>query len=61
GGDARLIGNRLGGYGAVASHAGVVLAAGNRLGTASTEADDDRVRKERKDLKVSAMLHTSYP
>lgn len=61
GGDARLIGNRLGGYGAVASHAGLVLAAGNRLGTASTEADDDRVRKERKDLKVSAMLHTSYP
>ncbi len=59
GGDARLIGNRLGGFEKVASHADVLLAGAQRLSL--DMAEEERVRKERKDLKVSAILHSSYP
>ena len=61
GGDARLIGNRLGGFEGVMSHGGVVLARAARLGNTTDEADEDRVRKERKERTVAAILHTSYP
>ena len=61
GGDARLIGNRLGGFDKVRSHGDRLLVAASRLATASDEADDDRARKERKDRAVTAILHTSYP
>ena len=60
GGDARLIGNRLGGFEKIASHADVVLAGAQRLGSADL-ADEERIRKDRKDLNVSAILHSSYP
>ena len=59
GGDARLIGNRLGGFEKIASHADVVLAGAQRLG--ADLADEERIRKDRKDLNVSAILHSSYP
>lgn len=61
GGDASLIGNRLGGYGKVQTHGSQVLAAAPRLTASTDEADDDRRRKERKDNSVSAILHASYP
>ncbi|MFT4226536.1 S9 family peptidase [Micropruina sp.] len=61
GGEASLIGNRLGGYGKVQTHSTQVLAAAPRLAASTDEADDDRRRKERKDNSVSAILHASYP
>ncbi len=61
GGDACLIGNRLGGYGKVHTHGAQVLVAASRLNPSTDEADDDRRRKERKDNSVSAILHSSYP
>ncbi len=61
GGDASLIGNRLGGYGKVQTHGSHVLTAAPRLTASTDEADDDRRRRERKDNNVSAILHASYP
>ncbi len=61
GGDASLIGNRLGGYGKVQTHGSHVLTAAPRLTASTDETDDDRRRKERKDNNVSAILHASYP
>lgn len=61
GGDARLVGNRLGGFEKVRSHGDQILVAASRLDAASDEADDDRLRKQRKDLTVTAILHASYP
>ena len=61
GGDARLIGNRLGGFEKVLSHGDVLLAAAPRLTRAADESEEERLRKERKDRSVSAILHTSYP
>lgn len=61
GGDARLINGRLGGFEQIASHADVVLASARRLPATGDEADENRLRKERKEHKVSAILHTSYP
>ncbi|MFT4217048.1 MAG: prolyl oligopeptidase family serine peptidase [Micropruina sp.] len=61
GGEAALIGNRLGGYDTVRSHGDRVLVAAPRLGASTDEADDDRRRKERKDRTISAILHAGYP
>ncbi|MFT4297048.1 MAG: prolyl oligopeptidase family serine peptidase [Micropruina sp.] len=61
GGDAVLIGSRLGGFGKVLSHGGQLLVAAPRLDAASDEADDDRLRKERKERSVTAILHASHP
>ena len=61
GGDAVLIGNRLGGYDQVRTHGDRVVVSAPRLDASSDEADDDRRRKERKDRTVSAILHNSYP
>ena len=61
GGDARLINSRLGGFEQIVSHADVLLASAARLPAAGDEGDENRLRKERKDRHVSAILHTSYP
>ncbi len=61
GGDARLIGGRLGGYGKVLARGGRLLVATPQLTASTDEADDDRRRKERKDRAVSAILHSGYP
>ena len=61
GGDARLIGNRLGGFEKVLSHGDVLLAAAPRLAATADESEEERLRKERKDRSVSAILHVSYP
>ena len=59
GGEARLIGNRLGGFDKVDSHGGVVVTSAPRL--PRDLAEEERIRKERKDRTVSAILHDSYP
>ena len=61
GGEARLVGNRLGGYGRLLTHGDQLLVAAARLDASTDEADDDRRRKERKDRSVSAILHRGYP
>ncbi|MCW3158266.1 S9 family peptidase [Micropruina sonneratiae] len=61
GGDARLIGNRLGGFGKTLSHSDVVVTAAQRLPGAVDEASEEKLRKERKERSVAAVLHTSYP
>ena len=62
-GEARVVGKRPGGVGGivVARDAGTVLLASDTLPSSDdAKADEDR-RKERKDKKVSAILHERYP
>ncbi|MCG2803103.1 MAG: prolyl oligopeptidase family serine peptidase [Cellulomonas sp.] len=63
GGEARTIASRTAGVGGlrVAREAGTVLLTSQVLPGARDEADDEKLRKERKDLKVAAILHTGYP
>ncbi len=63
GGEARVVGTRPGGVGtvAVARDAGAVALLSNTLPGAVTGEDDEQRRKQRKDAKVSAILHESYP
>ncbi|MFT3862441.1 alpha/beta fold hydrolase [Micropruina sp.] len=61
GGDARLIGSRLGGFGKTLSHADVVVTAASRLPGSADDVAEDLLRKARKDHKVAAILHSSYP
>ena len=63
GGEARLLARRFAGLGSlrVARDAPVVLITSQVLPTARDAADDERLRTERKDLEVGAILHEGYP
>ncbi len=63
GGEARVVGSRPGGVGMVtvaAGHGRVAMVSGT-MPSAVTEGDDAARRKDRKDRKVSAILHEGYP
>ncbi|MCC2334050.1 S9 family peptidase [Cellulomonas wangsupingiae] len=63
GAEARVVADRTAGLGGVqvATAAPTVLAVSDVLPSAADAADDDRLRKARKENKVSAILHTGYP
>ncbi|HVN11546.1 MAG TPA: S9 family peptidase [Kineosporiaceae bacterium] len=63
GGEARVVAVRPGGISgaAVARDEGTVVLASATLPGATGSEDDERRRKARKDLKVSAILHEQYP
>lgn len=63
GAEARVVADRLAGLGGVqvATDAPAVLVVSDVLPSATDAADDDRLRTERKDKKVAAILHTGYP
>lgn len=63
GGEAELLWHRPGGVGSVipAGEAEVFVSTTEVLPSASTEAEDAKLRSERKDHKVNAILHTGYP
>ncbi len=63
GGEPRLVARRQAGVGAVvvAHDAPVALVTSDVLPSAADDADDERRRAARKDLKVGAILHDSYP
>ncbi len=63
GGEARLVARRAGGAGGlvVARGAGTLLLASPTLADADEHGDDTAAAKKRKDSKVSAILHSSYP
>jgi dipeptidyl aminopeptidase/acylaminoacyl peptidase len=63
GGEARVVGTRPGGIGAVsaAAAADTVVVQSKTLPGAVTGDDDEERRKARKDRKVSAILHSGYP
>ncbi|MFI2753819.1 alpha/beta fold hydrolase [Cellulomonas sp. P22] len=63
GAEARVVADRGAGLGGVhvAADAPVVLVTSDVLPRAIDAADDERLRKARKDKKVAAILHTSYP
>jgi len=63
GAEARVVADRGAGLGGVqvASDAPTVLVVSDVLPSATDGADDDRLRKARKDDKVAAILHTGYP
>lgn len=62
-GEARVVGTRPGGVGApvVARTAGTVLVSSSTMPGAGSAEEDEAQRKERKDRKVSAILHTGHP
>jgi dipeptidyl aminopeptidase/acylaminoacyl peptidase len=63
GGEARVVATRPGGISglAVAKDAGTVVVGSATLPSSTTPEDDAERRKARKDRKVSAILHESYP
>ncbi len=63
GAEARVVAHRHSGIGDVhvAAGADVLLVASDVLPTAQDAADDERLRTERKDAKVQAILHDAYP
>jgi dipeptidyl aminopeptidase/acylaminoacyl peptidase len=63
GGEARVIGERPGGIGAVsvASTSGSVLVSSMTMPAATTDEEDKLLRTARTDNKVSAILHSGYP
>ncbi|WP_214402604.1 S9 family peptidase [Pseudonocardia lacus] len=63
GGEARLIGTRPGGIGGVvvARRAGTIAATSMTMPGATSAEDDEKLRTERKDRKLSAILHTGHP
>ncbi|HEU0239550.1 MAG TPA: S9 family peptidase [Micromonosporaceae bacterium] len=63
GGEARVIATRPGGVSGVvvAAESGTILVSSATLPGAVTREDDEKRRKERKDRKVSAILHETYP
>src|SRR5450830_1196874 len=63
GAEARVVADRAAGFAGVrvATGAGVVLLGSDVLPRALDDADDERLRKARKDKKVGAILHTGYP
>ncbi|AYY11664.1 S9 family peptidase [Actinobacteria bacterium YIM 96077] len=63
GGEARVVAKRPGGVGgvAVAREAGTVVVSSDTFPSATDAESDEAKRKERKEKKVSAVLHESYP
>ena len=63
GGEARLLAAHPGGVGGVgaAARAAVITVTAAALPAATSTAEDHRLRKERGEKKVSAILHSSYP
>ncbi|HEY7177037.1 MAG TPA: S9 family peptidase, partial [Micromonosporaceae bacterium] len=63
GGEARVIATRPGGVSGVvvAAHSGAILVNSSTLPGAATREDDEKRRKDRKDRKISAILHETYP
>ena len=63
GAEARVIADRTAGLGGVqvATDAPVVLLGSDVLPSAKDAADDERLRKARKEKKVAAVLHSAYP
>ena len=63
GGESRVIATRPGGISGVvvAAAAGTILVTSATLPGADSRNDDEKRRKDRKDRKISAMLHESYP
>ncbi|HZL03737.1 MAG TPA: S9 family peptidase, partial [Cellulomonas sp.] len=63
GAEARVVADRAAGFAhvRVATDAGVVLLGSDVLPRALDDADDERLRKARKDKKIGAILHTGYP
>jgi len=62
-GEARIVGTRPGGVGAptVAREAGTVVATSMTMPDAGSAAEDEALRGERRDRKVSAILHAGHP
>ncbi len=60
-GEARVVGTRPGGVGAVRTAAQTVLVLSDTLPASTDGESDEQRRKARKDAKVSAILHTGYP
>jgi dipeptidyl aminopeptidase/acylaminoacyl peptidase len=63
GGEARVIATRPGGISGieVARDTGAILVSSPTMPGAVTSEDDENIRKSRKDRKVTAILHESYP
>jgi dipeptidyl aminopeptidase/acylaminoacyl peptidase len=63
GGEARVVATRPGGVAGVVAAAGInrIVVTSATMPGAVTDADDDQRRSTRKDLKVRAILHESYP
>ena len=63
GGEARVVATRPGGIGGfqVARESGSVVLSSSTFPSSVTAADDETVRKERKEGKVTAILHEGYP
>ena len=63
GAEARVVATRTAGLGGVqvATDAPVLLVQSDVLPSATDAESDDKIRKERKDKKVAAILHDSYP
>lgn len=63
GGEARVVASRPGGVGGVvvAADRGTVVLSSATMPSAVTAEDDEKRRSERKDRKVSAILHEQYP
>ncbi|WP_129668892.1 alpha/beta hydrolase family protein [Phytoactinopolyspora endophytica] len=63
GGEARVVAKRPGGVGGVlvARESGTVLTASSTFPSATDTASEEATRKERKEKKISAILHESYP
>ncbi|MCU1603475.1 MAG: peptidase [Frankiales bacterium] len=60
-GEARPVGTRPGGVGGARTRGAHVVVSSDTMPSAVTAEDDERIRKERKDRKVSAILHSGYP
>jgi dipeptidyl aminopeptidase/acylaminoacyl peptidase len=63
GGEARVVVHRKGGLGdlGVAKGAPVLVVGSGKLPHAADDEQDEQLRKDRKDKKVAAILHTGYP
>ena len=63
GGEARVVAKRPGGLGGVvvARESGTVLVAAETFPSSTDHESEEKIRKERKEKKVSAILHDSYP
>ena len=60
-GEARPVGARPGGVAGPRTAGEHVLVTSGTMPSATSAEDDERIRKERKDRKVSAVLHRTYP
>jgi dipeptidyl aminopeptidase/acylaminoacyl peptidase len=61
GSEARVVCRRPGGVGVVRTAGEVIMLEADVLANASDEADESRIRAARKETKVAAILHSSYP